>query len=410
MLPLGRDPLSRVVALRAQHGGVVRLGPLGRRDLYLVSDPAAIRHVLLDNYKNYKKGLNARRLRPILGGGSLLLEGETWRRRRKLVQPAFHRQKIATLATAFVEATDEMLARWETGATIDAREETLRLTMTLTLRNLFGADASTLSELVTAWQTLYASLGKRQLPWQHAVDDALAVVHRILDARIAATRPEDNTVLAMLVAARDEAGTLTDAELRDEVMTLFVGGYETSSNALAFSLANIAAHPVLADRQRAEIARVLGDRAPAMEDLAALPYTRAILDETLRLFPPSWMITREAIDDDVVAGFAIRAGSQLLISSYAVHHAPELWPDPSRFDPTRFLDAPERARFAYFPFGGGPRICLGDQYALTEMHLVLARIAQRFVVALAPGAHIAPRAQMGLRPATPLRLVVRRRS
>jgi cytochrome P450 len=292
MLQLREDPLARVVALRARHGGVVRLGPLGRRQLYLVSDPAAIRHVLLDNYKNYKKGLNARRLRPILGSGSLLLEGETWRRRRKLVQPAFHRQKIATLATAFVDATDQMLARWQTGETIDAREQTLRLTMTLTLRNLFGADASALPELVAAWQTLYASLGKRQLPWQRDVDDALATVHRILAARVAATKPDDNTVLAMLVAARDEAGTLSEAELRDEVLTLFVGGYETSSNALAFALANIAAHPMLADRQHAEIKRVLGDRAPGMEDLAALPYTRAILDETLRLFPPSWMITR----------------------------------------------------------------------------------------------------------------------
>ncbi len=410
MLQLRKDPLARVLALRAQHGGFMRLGPLGRRDLYLVTDPGAVRHLLLDNYKNYRKGLNARRLRPILGSGSLLLEGETWRRRRRLVQPAFHKQKIASLATSFVEATDRVIEEWATDATIDARDEMLRLTMSLTLRNLFASDASTLPDLVSAWQTIYASLGARRLPWQRdeRVDAALATVHHILDAQIAAAKPEDGTVLAMLTQARDEHGALSETELRDEVMTLFVGGYETSSNALAFSLAHIAAHPRDAERQLAEIERLDG-RAPTIDDLPALPYTRAILDETLRLYPPSWMITREAIDDDVVAGFKIRRGAQLLISSYGVHHAPELWPAPELFRPERFLDGQERPRFSYFPFGGGPRICLGDQYALTEMQLVLVRIVQKRKLSLARGTRIAAHAQIGLRPRQPLRLVAQRR-
>lgn len=411
MLQLRKDPLARVLALRARHGGFVRLGPLGRRAVYLVTDPAAVRHVLLDHHKNYQKGLNARRLRPILGSGSLLLEGETWRRRRRLVQPAFHKQKIASLTHAFVGATDELVERWGPRATVDAREEMLRLTMGLTLRNLFASDASTLHELVDAWQTIYASLGARRLPWQRdeRLATALATVHRILDARIAAARPDDGTVLAMLVQARDEQGALTERELRDEVMTLFVGGYETSSNALAFSLAHLAAHPAHAARQLAELAP-LGGRAPTVDDLPALPYTRAILEETLRLYPPSWMITREALADDVIAGYPIRRGAQLLISSYGVHHAPELWPDPERFHPERFLDGRDRPRFTWFPFGGGPRICLGDQYALTEMQLVLARIAQRCTLALAPGTRIAARAQIGLRPRDPLRLIVHRRT
>src|SRR6188768_1835856 len=206
MLQLRKDPLARVLSLRARHGGFLRLGPLGRSEMYLLTDPGAIRHVLLDNYKNYQKGLNARRLRPILGSGSLLLEGETWRRRRRLVQPAFHRQKIASLGTSFTGATDEMIARWQ--GTIDAREEMLRLTMGLTLKNLFGSDASTLHELVAAWQTIYASLGVRRLPWQkdETLAGALATVHRILGARIAASKPDDGTVLAMLVQARDEQG------------------------------------------------------------------------------------------------------------------------------------------------------------------------------------------------------------
>jgi cytochrome P450 len=411
MLQLRQDPLARVLALRARHGGFIRLGPLGRRDLYLVTEPSAVRHILLDNHKNYQKGLNARRLRPILGSGSLLLEGEAWRRRRRLVQPAFHKQKIATLGASFVEETDRMLERWANGATIDARDEMLRLTMSLTLRNLFASDASTLHELVSAWQTIYASLGVRRLPWQRDVglEAALAIVHRILGARIAAAKIDDGTVLAMLVQARDERGALTQTELRDEVLTLFIGGYETSSNALAFSLAHIAAHPRDAERQRAEVDQ-LGGRAPTVEDLPALPYTRAILDETLRLYPPSWMITREALGDDVVMGFPVARGAQLLISSYGVHHAPELWASPEAFRPERFLDGTERPRFSYFPFGGGPRICLGDQYALTEMQLVLARIVQKRTLALARGTQIAARAQIGLRPRQPLRLVAHRRT
>ncbi len=423
MLQLRPDPLARVRELRARHGGFVLLGPLGLRSLYLVTDPAAVRHVLLDNYKNYRKGLNARRLRPVLGTGSLLLEGEPWRRRRKLVQPAFHRGKIAALGGRFVETADAMLARWSArqsdpaDLTIDARDEMLRLTMELTLANLFASDASSLHELVAAWQTLYDSLGARGLPrpaWlpdprRDARDAALATVHRVLGERIAASRPGDNTVLAMLIAARDVHGSIGERELRDEVLTLFVGGYETSSNALAFALASLAAHPDVAREQYAEVAR-FGDRPPTIDDLPALPYTRAMLDETLRRYPPSWMITREAIADDVVAGFPVRRGAQLLLSAYAVHHAPELWPDPDAFRPTRFLDGSERPRFAYFPFGGGPRSCVGDQYALTEMQLVLARLAQRCTFALAPGVEIAAQAHVGLRPRTPLRLIVRRRT
>jgi cytochrome P450 len=379
--------------------------------MYLLTDPAAIRHVLLDNYKNYKKGLNARRLRPILGSGSLLLEGDVWRRRRRLIQPAFHKQKIASLGSSFVDATDQMLARWGASAIIDARDEMLRLTMALTLKNLFGSDASTLHELVTAWQTIYGSFGVRHLPWQkdERVSAALATVHRVLGARIAASKADDGTVLAMLVQARDEQGALTEQELRDEVMTLFVGGYETSSNALAFSLAHVAAFPNHAARQFAEV-QGLGERAPTIEDLPALPYTRALLEETLRLYPPSWMITREAIASDIVAGFPIRSGAQLLISCYGVHHAPELWPDPDRFSPARFLDGAERPRFSYFPFGGGPRMCLGDQYALTEMQLVLARLSQQATFTLLPGVKIEAQAHVGLRPRNPLLLAMRRRT
>lgn len=427
LLQLRGDPLARIRALRARHGGFVHLGPAGDRALFLITDPAAARHALLDQHKRYRKGLAAQRLRPVLGQGSLLLEGDVWRRRRRLIQPGFHRTKIATLGEAFVAAADAMLERWrpwiEAGHALDARDEMLRLTMGLTIRNLFGAEAATLQPLVDAWQFLYDDLSRRRraivpVPaWvpsrrRAQVAAATATVHAVLGDLIRArTAADDGSVLAMLIRARDsegDGGGLTDAELRDEVMTLFIGGYETSSNALAFTLALVAAHAPVAARLRAESDAALAGRAPAVADLAALPYHRAVLDEAMRLYPPSWMITREALEDDVVTGYRVRRGDQLLISIYGIHHAPDLWPSPERFDPERFLGpAGERARFTHLPFGGGPRACIGEAYAMTEMHLVLARLLQRVDLRLAAGTRIAAEAHVGLRPRWPLRVVAR---
>jgi cytochrome P450 len=299
MLQLRGDPLARILELRGRYGGFLRLGPLRARDVYLVTDPTAVKHVLSDNHKNYKKGLPAQRLRPVLGQGSLLLEGDPWRRRRRLVQPSFHRQKVATLATSFVDGADDMLKRWApmlaAGTPIDARDEMLKLTMALTLKNMFRSDPTQLSALVGAWHHIYDELSRSRLnllklpSWipNRRRDEsraAMATVHRVLDELIRSRQSgeDDGSVLSMLVRARDEEaedGTgLTDAELRDEVMTLFVGGYETSSNGLAFALASLAAHPEVAKCHREELDRVLGGRTPEVQDLAQLPYNRAVLD------------------------------------------------------------------------------------------------------------------------------------
>jgi cytochrome P450 len=432
MLQLRGDPLARIVALRARYGGFVRLGPLRSSDVFLVTDPAAIRHVLLDHHRNYVKGLAARRLRPVLGQGSLLLEGDAWRQRRRLIQPAFHKQKVAGLTAAFIEETDATIERWRStidrGGELDARNEMLALTMRLTLRNMFGGEATELAALVEAWQVIYDDLSARRLrlvrrpTWmpdqqRDRISAAMATVHRVLSGLIRDHQPgEDRTVLAMLLQARgaDADGGLSDDELRDEILTIFIGGYETSSNALAFTLALLARYPEVARRHHQELAEVLQGRAPEVTDLAALPYNRAVLDEALRLYPPSWMITREAVvEDSITAGrrgasFPVPRGSQLLISAYGVHHAPELWPEPERFRPERFLPgAPERDRFAYLPFGGGPRVCLGDVYAMTEMQLILARVAQQLSLRPGAGCQIEAQAHVGLRPRHPLRLVGR---
>ncbi len=430
MLQLRGDPLAKILELRKRFGGFVRLGPLGNSDVFLVTDPAAARHALLDHHTNYKKGLAAQRLRPILGDGSLLLERDVWRRRRRMIQPGFHKQKVATLAKSFVEAADDLVVRWSAainaGRSIDAREEMLQLTMRLTLRNMFRADAVELKPLVDAWHVVYGELSRNRMrlirlpDWvpdrkRDETKQALATIHRVLGEQIRAraNAEDDGTVLAMLLGARDEegGGGLSEQELRDEVLTVFIGGYETSSNALAFTLSLLAAHPDAAAKHREEVDRVLQGREPEVTDLASLPFNRAVLDESLRLYPPSWMITREALVDDNIAGYRVSKGSQLLISAYGLHHAPDLWSDAERFKPERFMpDAPARDRFAYIPFGGGPRVCLGDQYALTEMQLVIARLAQKLTLKLQPGTRIEAQAHVGLRPRNPLHIVAALRS
>lgn len=422
MLQLRGDPFARILALRAQYGGFVRLGPLGPRDVFLATSPPAIRHVLLDNHANYKKGLAAQRMLPVFGRGSLLLDGELWRRRRRLVQPAFHKQKIATYASNFVAHADAMLERWrklDGAAIVDARQEMLQLTMGLTLANMFRAEAIELQPLLAAWPYLYGELTRGRLrllrlpSWvpnreRRETDTARATIRRELVALIRRRgTTDDGSVLAMLRNATDPDGkpALSEAELLDEVMTIFAGGYETSSNALGFAVAMLALHPDIAARQRAEVDQALGARAPEAADLPALPYTRAVIEETMRIYPPSWMITREALADDAVLGHPVRTGSQILISSYGVHHAPDVWPEPEQFRPERFMpDAPERDRFSYIPFGGGPRVCVGDQYAVSAMTCVLTRIAQRCTLRLVAGTKVEAQAHIGLRSRYPLRI------
>lgn len=421
-----RDPLQRVTELSQRYGGLAYLGPLGRAPVYLVTDPALLKQVLVDKAGQYKKGKPAQTMRPVLGDGLLLLEGEPWKHERRLVQPAFHRARIAELAREMTTAAQELVARWEAkaraGELVDLRDEMLRLTMRLTVRALFHADITgQLGELVAAWQDLYDDLSRsrfalaslpRQVPTpaNRRYTRAMATIDRVLYGLIRdcrARNQDDGSVLAMLVHAKDEeqGDTLSDHQLRDELMTLFVGGYETSSNALAFTFAMLALHPEVERAHQAELAAVLGDRAPEANDLPQLPLNRAVIEETMRLYPPSWMITREALADDVLNGYPIPAGAQLLMSSYATHHDPRLWPNPEAYDPRRFLPPrpSERPRYSYFPFGGGPRLCLGDQYALTEMQLVLATVMRRLRVELAAGTIVAPKAALGLRPLHPLR-------
>ena len=381
------------------HGDLVRyrFGPV---TAHMVLHPDDVKHVLQENNANYVKGRGIRRLRLLLGDGLLSSEGDLWRRQRRLAQPAFHPKRVAQLVGTMVTSTETMLAEWAprigTNGTLDVASEMMRLTLDIVARTLFGADmkgeASRVYEAVTTsldFTTrrlmnpipiplrLPLPANKRFLAAKKTLDD---LVFSIIDAR----RKLDDRggdLLAMLMDARDEdtGEAMSDRQLRDEVMTIFLAGHETTANALTWTWMLLSREPVVWRKLRAEVAQVLGDRAVTSEDLPKLRYTRAVFEEAMRLYPPAWMFGRRALGDDVIRGYRIPAGSLIFLSPFFTHRDPRFWTNPEGFDPERFAPeaASQRHKYAYFPFGGGPRICIGNGFAISEAQAILATVTQR---------------------------------
>ncbi|MFO7565325.1 MAG: cytochrome P450 [Enhygromyxa sp.] len=406
---LEHETLATLRALAAEYGGIVTVGP----KVYLVTDPDLIEEILVARPGNFKKGRSAQRMAAFLGRGSLLLEGEAWRKRRRLVQPAFSRTRLESMGPMVVAVTEAHLSTWSDR--IDAHEAFVALLMDLTVRHLFNQDVvDEMHQLVTAWKVLYAHMSNRFIDLDPSTEvlEARRQVDDILWRLITRRREhgDDGSLLARMVTARDDDGSrMTDEELRDEVMTLFVGGYETGATAMTFTMAFLSKHGDVAARHLEEVRGRCGERAVDYPDLAAMPLNYWILQESMRLAPPSWMITREMIEGDTVGGYELEAGSQLLISPWVVHRDPRWWPEPERFDPDRF--APEmsasRPRMAWMPFGGGPRKCLGFQLALIELQLILATLVRRVKLTLI-AEELIPVARLGLGSTEPAIMTVAR--
>jgi len=417
---LRRNPLQFLTDAARQYGDVVYLR-LGRRPAYFLSHPEPIAHVLQTHHRNYRKSPLVAPLRPFLGTGLATSDGDLWRRQRRLIQPAFHRQQIATFTGIVTEATAALLERWHArpspAAPVDLLPEMMHLTGTIIVKALFGTTlrdptgtllddfrvvtAYSLRRLLalTAWSAHVPTPKRRR--YRQALRHLEATVWHIIDTRRRSpTRPHD--LLSRLLDAHDpETGArMPDQQLRDEVMTLFFAGHETTGLALTWTWYLLATHPEAAARVRRELATVLQGRAPTARDLPALRYTRMVLQEALRLYPPSWILSRVPIADDVIGGYHVPAGTTVLFSPYVTHRHPRFWEHPAQFDPERF--APERVtdrpRFAYFPFSGGPRQCIGEPFALMEAQCILAMIAQRYQLALRPGHQVTPAAVLTLRP------------
>lgn len=403
--PLGHLPAMRNdmlgLQLRAlrEAGDIARLRT-GASSVVMVSSPQYAQEVMAERQEDYEKSATLTVfIRPIIGDGILSSQGSRHKRRRAVVAPAFQPNRIARYHDAIVTETDRLIARLSPGSSVDIGEQMLHLTLEIVGATLFNtkvsSDIETVGRAVTAGSeavtellrsllflppTPFTSAGRKVL---RAGKDLDEVVYRIIRER-RASGEDPGDVLSMLLSTRDaETGEgLSDEELRDEVMTLFLAGHETTANGLTWALALLSAHPEAAARLAEEVS-VLEGRAPRFEDLARLPYAMAVFKEALRLYPPAYLIGRRALTRTRIGRFDLPRGQAVFVNIYGIHRRADLFPDPDAFKPERFLDGAEKRwpKGAYIPFGGGPRICVGNHFALMEGQLVLARFAQCFELA-----------------------------
>lgn len=420
-----RDPLAFLFRSARRYGDVVDLGVPIKRTL-LVSHPELIEQVLVRDHKSYVKDWTTRDLGELLGRGLVTSDGDLWKRQRRLMQPAFHRERVAAYGQVMVQMTERTLDGWAAGQERDIHEEMMKLTREIVATTLFSADVATdargVGAALEAAVRRYAEIppgvpllrriptpGKRR--FDRGVRQLDALIARLIAERRAGS-PDAGDLLSMLVWARGEAGEqMPDRQIRDEVMTLFLAGHETTALALTWTWVLLARHPAVRDRLLRELDEVLGGRAPTPDDLPKLRYTEHVVTESMRLYPPVWVIGREAVAPTTVGDFEVPKGTQIWISQHIVHRDPRYYADPEAFLPERWEDdlARRLPRYAYFPFGGGPRVCIGNAFAMMEATLLLAAIARRFTIALVPGQEITPEASVTLRPKHGVRVVLEER-
>jgi cytochrome P450 len=423
----GRDPLGFFSRLR-EHGDIA-FARLGGENVYLVSDPAAIRDVLVTNQRNFLKGRGLERAKRLLGKGLLTSEGALHVRQRRLVQPAFHRDRIAAYAAVMSAYADRTRRSWADGTTIDAAEAMNRLALAIVAKTLFDADVdSQARDVGEALTSVMGSFWALMLPWPDLIEklpirslrrtrEARARLDRIVYGMIAERRrtPLDRgDLLSMLLLAQDEeagGGGMTDEQVRDEAMTIFLAGHETTANALAWTWYLLGSAPDVERRLHEEVDRALEGRLPTIADLPRLPFAEQIVTEAMRLYPPAWILGRRAIDQCSVGGYTLPPRALVLMSPYIVHRDARWFPDPGRFDPDRWTPAFKASipAFAYFPFGGGARRCIGESFAWVELVLVLTTIAQMWRLVPVPGHPVVPQPVVTLRTKHGVKVTTHRR-
>jgi cytochrome P450 len=429
-LPLMRDPLRALEKAFREYGEVVHFRLL-HLHIYAIAHPDGIKHALQDNHRNYTKSFDYQILARLLGNGLVTSEGALWLRQRRLMQPMFHRQKIAAFGAMMAECTAEMLERWDpraaAGETFDVLSEMMRLTLQIVGKALLTMDltghADRVGNNMTITNEAFAEFNLSTLmPWlptpgnrrfRKAARELRGLVLDIIAQRRRENR-DYGDLLSMLLAVRDEetGEGMNDEQLRDEVLTLTLAGHETTATTLAWTWYLLGQHPEVEAKLHAELDAVLGGRAPTMSDLANLNYTGMVIDESMRIYPAVWAIGRAAIDDDEIMGYRIPKGSNLVLSQYYSHRHPSFWENPERFEPERFAAerAEGRPRYAFFPFGGGPRMCIGNMFALTEAQLVLATVAQRYRLRLDASHRVVPNPLVTLRPRDGVKVILERRA
>lgn len=410
-----RDPLRFFMWLTEEYGDIVQYRS-SLEPAYLINHPDYIRHVLLANAANYNKDtfLNKYLIEAVAGQGLLTSENPLWRQQRQVIQPAFHRRSLDRFEPVIHEATRQSLARLEAaaraGEVVNIASEMMRVTLDVVTRSLFSSDISSEAGAIGEAMDTMVSIGK---PKHRAVQEAIAyldrIVNGIIEARVRQSGPLPNDLLTTLLNVQYQDGShMPLRQVRDEVMSLLVAGHETTANTLSWTWYLLAQHPEAMRRMQAELDREIGRQMPALEDSDCLPYTTMVIQEAMRLYPSAWSISRRALGDDEIGGYAIPANAIVAMSPYTMHRHPDFWPDPERFEPERFGSEEEAARphFAYFPFGGGARQCIGRHFAMGESLVILGALAQRFDMTLMPDHPVTTHALVTLRPRHGILMVV----
>ena len=429
MRKLWFDRISLLADAADEYGDAVRFR-MGPKTLYFFNHPDHAKHVLADNPLNYHKGMGLTEARRVLGDGLLTSEGELWRRQRRTIQPVFRRERVADLTGLIVDEANTLIGRLEAHVgrdPVDVVAEMTRLTLGVVGRGLLGADMAAVGDLSAAFeavqdQAMFEMVTLRMLPlwlplrkhrhFRAALDQLADVALGLVTRHEAEVRPGQDDVISRLVDAyRDEPdASLRRQRLQDELLTILLAGHETTASTLSWTWYLIDRHPEVAARMRTEALEVLGARTPQLEDVRGLRYTTMVIEETMRLYPPVWGLTRRAVSADKVGGYRVPAGADVMISPYTLHRHPGFWPDPERFDPERFdlANAATAARhYAYIPFGAGPRVCVGSHLGMLEATLVAAMVARRFRLELPPGQQARPEAMLSLRVQGGLKMLVR---
>jgi cytochrome P450 len=407
----GRDEIrhpARFFLWLAQHYGDIVQYRSTLEPAYLINQPDYIEHVLLANGTNYNKDtyLNKYILESVVGQGLLTSENPLWRKQRKLIQPAFHLRTLGRFEAQMHQAIERALGRLEpiavAGGAVNIAQEMVRLTLDIVCQALFSYDSTDHAEEVGRSIDTMVSIGK---PRHRKVQEGIAtldrIVYSIIDSRRKAPDASRDDLLTMLLNARyEDGGAMSDRQVRDEVMSLLVAGHETTANTLSWAWYLLALNPGSQRRLNEELDRVLNGRLPSEADFQALNYTGRVIREAMRLYPSAWSISRRALGDDEIGGYAIPAGAIVAMSPYTMHRHPAFWPQPEEFDPDRFRPELEatRPRFAYFPFGGGARTCIGNHFALMESMMIIPAIAQRYWLEVVPEHPVEEHALVTLRP------------
>jgi cytochrome P450 len=417
-----RDSVEYLRRAHRECGDIAYLRLFGK-GAYFVNHPDLIERVMVTDNRKYQKDFFIRRLRDVLGEGLSLSEGGFWQRQRRLMQPAFHGGRIALYASMMVEETEKMLATYRIGEVRDIHVDMMALTLRIVCRTLLGSSphidtkrtGEALEILAERFSNsasgiaflVFPKLGALPLPvsirFRHAVGALDEIIYRIIEERKTSGARDD--LLSMLIDARGEDGnSMTDRQLRDEAMAVFLGGHETSALALTYTFLCLSRHPEAAERLHAEISAVLGERAATAADVPALRFTECTVLESLRLYPPFWVLAREVCDEAELGGYVLPKRAQVWMSPWLMHRDPRFFADPESFSPKRWEHEllRELPKFAYFPFGGGSRACIGQPFAMMEASLVLASIARKYRLSVLPGSPEGFIQSMTLRPKGPV--------